>query len=186
MFSACIPVRLNLRETLALWFRYMNLVRVVVLTVSQDIIRLRFILLIRMCCTSKRSAHRLHFSSYASGEFSLIKHSSCHLISMLPPSTLQQPVKTLPFFCLVQETALLLGQYWITNWSGCHGCGRVCWQNISHTTPNAYNADCLWYTVGFTSLSEKLCQFWAINRLLCLDSNYIPLRSILLKASLRV
>jgi hypothetical protein len=47
--------------------------RVVVLTVSQDIVRLRFILLITMYYSTKRSGYRLHFSSYASGEFTLIK-----------------------------------------------------------------------------------------------------------------
>jgi hypothetical protein len=51
-----------------------------------------------MCCTSKGSAHSFHFFSYASGEFSLIKHSSCHLISMLPHSALKQPVKKLRLF----------------------------------------------------------------------------------------
>jgi len=75
----------------------MDLVRVVVLTVSQDVTRLKLILVIRMCCSSKGSAHIFHFSSYASGEFSLIKRPSCHLISMLPHSTLKQPIKTFFF-----------------------------------------------------------------------------------------
>ena len=51
-----------------------------------------------MCSSSKGKARRFHFSSYASGEFSLIKHSSCHLIFMVPHSTLKQLVITLRFF----------------------------------------------------------------------------------------
>jgi hypothetical protein len=103
---------------------------VVVLTVSQDIICVRFILLNIICCNSNVNCSQFHSSSYASEKFCLIKHPSFHIIFIVSHSTSMQIIKTLrrrtaTFFVWIEDVVLLLGQHWITNWSAVQDGGKM-------------------------------------------------------------